>query len=135
MANDSLLTHTYLIETCKQFEGKRQFSISFDEADLGREKTLTAILSSHEQNVAAWLMPKVFPASLVVSFHQQSYKRCEKKLPTSPPGSDTGAFKPGGCSSRRLRKSEPEAAINPLVHSKKHRIARSTKRCEARHIW
>ena len=83
--NMNLRTHRYLIETCKQFAGKRKFSISFDESDLGREKTLTAILSSHEKDVSAWLLPKVFPASLVVSFHQLSYEICEKKLPTSPP--------------------------------------------------
>ena len=90
--NVNLRTHTCLIETCKQFAGKRNFSISFDEADLGREKTLTAISSSHEQNVAVWLLPKVFPAPLVVSFHQRSCKIREKTclLYTSPSPRDRG---------------------------------------------
>ena len=59
----------YLINTCTRFKGKRKFSISFGESELGRDNTLTAILSSHEEDVAAWMMPKVIPSSLVVTFH------------------------------------------------------------------
>ena len=38
--NVNLEAHTYPIETCNQFEGGRKFSISFDEAELGREKDI-----------------------------------------------------------------------------------------------
>ena len=65
-----LLAQTYLINTCEAFKGVNKISLSFGEAFLGREKTLTAIMSSHEREIAAWLLPKVFPPSLViVSFH------------------------------------------------------------------
>ena len=96
-----LLAQTYLINTCEAFKGVNKISLSFGEAFLGREKTLTAIMSSHEREIAAWLLPKVFPAPLVVSFHQLSYKNREIKPPISPPGSDPGAFQPGDCSSIR----------------------------------
>ena len=66
--NLNLFTHTYVIKTCEEFAGKRKFSIAFDAADLGRENTLTAILSSHEKELSAWLLPQVLAAPLVVSF-------------------------------------------------------------------
>ena len=61
--NITLKTHTYFIETCRNFTGKRRLSISFDESLLSRENTLTAILSSHEADLSAWLVPQVTAVS------------------------------------------------------------------------
>ena len=57
--NVTLATHTYLYETERHLKHKRKLSISFDESNLGRESTLTAIVSSHEANLSAWLLPQV----------------------------------------------------------------------------
>ena len=62
--NVTLKAHTYFIETCRNFTGKRRLSISFDESLLSRENTLTAILSSHEADLSAWLVPQVFGPSV-----------------------------------------------------------------------
>ena len=61
--NVTLKTHTYFIETCRKFTGKRRLSISFDESLLSRENTLTAILSSHELELSAWVVPQVTAVS------------------------------------------------------------------------
>ena len=65
--NTILRTRAYVIEAGRQFKGKRTFSLSFDQADLGREDTLTTIVSSHEVDKAAWLLPQVSVAPLVNS--------------------------------------------------------------------
>ena len=57
--NIQLRTHAYLLETQRQLGTKRKVSISFDESNLGREKTMTAVLSSHQAEKAAWLLPMV----------------------------------------------------------------------------
>ena len=74
--NVILKTHSYVIETCKQLEGRRKFSISFDEADLVREKTLTATLSSHEKKLPAWLLPCGSSYRHFVVHRKQMLKRC-----------------------------------------------------------
>ena len=83
--NIALKTHTYAIETCRKFAGKRKLSISFDESILGRENTLTAILSSHEADISAWLIPQVTASPPLFVCFSRSHTMYERASTAPPP--------------------------------------------------
>ena len=58
-------TKRYCIATTDQLGSKRKLSISFDESVLGKESTFTCLISSHEANLSAWLLPQVTPPPMV----------------------------------------------------------------------
>ena len=134
-SNINLQVNTYVMETDRQLGKKRKLSISFDESDLGREKTMTAIVYSHEKGLAAWLVPKVFPAPKSCQFSSavlQDLGQETPHLPLRPTAPEhfslVRIFPP------KRSENDSAAAINSSVYSKKHRKACQTTSCEARHI-
>ena len=71
------------METDRQLGKKRKLSISFGESDLGRE-TMTAIVYSHEKGLAAWLVPKVFPAPKSCQFSSAVLQDLGQETPHLP---------------------------------------------------
>ena len=67
--NMNMATQSYLYHCDMELSRKRKLSISFDESNLGRENTLTAIVDSYEAGLTAWLLPQVTPPTLhIMSF-------------------------------------------------------------------
>ena len=96
--NIQLRTHRYLYETERQLGTKRKVSISFDESNLGRENTMTAVLSSHQAGVTAWLLPMA-----------ASPPTFSPSIPSAVLETTTVFFHHGRCPARSTSRGKPSA--------------------------